>query len=247
METKEGCRLIRVSYLGTLGNQLWQYSAARVLAQHLGRPLVAPPIQGFPRTTELIGGNNNGPLPLVQRASGQRLPSRFWGREIQLEGHFERVDYLNRGEGLEQVKAWARTPEPVRTKPHPDSLVVSIRRGWNGYPTEMCPPVDFYHRLISELGNGVTWITTDSPEDPWFQPLIRSNLNIQFFKGSAVSQYAFVSSAARVVMAPSTFTWWAAFVGVANKIYWPSIPALKNKSDGRDWIPKNDDRYEFLE
>ena len=214
-----------------------------MLAQESGMRLVAPPIAGFPRTSDSVVGQSAPTLFPPKKVNGHLLPNRLTWRGLHLEGYFQRFEYLDRGQGLDQVKDWCR-PESQGTKPPPKNhLVVSIRRGWNGWPVDLCPPASFYIDAIRNLGAGEATITTDSPDDPWFDSLRSSGLSIDFFRGSALSQFEFLTLADRILMAPSTFTWWAAFVGRGTTVYWPEIEGLAPQSKGMNWFPLGDNRY----
>lgn len=161
---------------------------------------------------------------------------------LHLTGYFQRFEYLDRGEGLEQVRQWCTPVNQGVDPPSEDELVVSIRRGWGGYPISLCPSADYYHQVIEELGSGKATITTDSPDDPWFDPLLR-NSKIRLFRGSPLEQFEFLRLAKRVVMAPSTFAFWASFVGNSTHIYLPDSEEFSNKPDGVNWIPVDDHRF----
>ncbi len=48
--------MVEVKYIGRLGNNLFQYCFARILAQGLGYKLKAEPIAGFPNTKKEVEG-----------------------------------------------------------------------------------------------------------------------------------------------------------------------------------------------
>jgi hypothetical protein len=232
-------RMIRLNYQGSLGNKLWQYAVARTIAEREGRKLVAEPIEGFPRTFEKVSGRTSF-LPIKSsKLSGHLLPEVLPTRKITLEGYFQRVEYLKDSE----AKSWCRTDSAPSQSPDVEDLVVPIRRGWNGYPIELCPSIDFYTNLIRSLNVTRTWILTDSPDDPWLEPMLSSGFPIYLVRGNPLEQFSFIQSANRVIMAPSTFAWWAAYVGDASTIYWPLIPGLAPVPGGLDWFPTWDNRF----
>lgn len=241
--------MVIVRYLGTLGNQLWQYVVGRALAENRGELFFARGIRGFRQARPIVFGNvgnvgNVGKGFGIKKYSGHELPKPSEGEIAILQGYFQRFSHLVELGATEKAKNWARpsTSRP-QTSPRAADLVVSVRRGWNGYPTTQCPDVEIYMDIIRNLNVTTTWITTDSPSDPYFEPLRRSGLPVQFVDGSAIEQYRFIASSNRIVVAPSTFSWWASYVSQADEIYWPKIPALSPIDGGPDWFPHSDKRY----
>lgn len=232
-------RVIRLNYQGSLGNKLWQYAVARTIAEREGRKLVAKPIEGFPRTFEKVSGKSNFFQSYSHKLSGHLLPESLPASTVSLEGYFQRVEYLKDSE----AKSWCRTDHVASKLPDENDLVVPIRRGWNGYPIELCPSIDFYTNLIGSLNLTRTWILTDSPDDPWLEPLLAQGLPIHLVRGNPLEQFSFIQSANRVIMAPSTFAWWASYAGDASTIYWPLIPGLAPVPGGFDWFPTWDNRF----
>jgi hypothetical protein len=232
-------KMIRLKYQGSLGNKLWQYAVARTIAEREGRKLVAKPIEGFPRTFEKVSGSSNLLTLKREKFSGHLLPEVFPKGSVTLEGYFQRAEYIENS----AAKSWCRTNHVPSHLPGEEDLVVPIRRGWNGYPIELCPSIEFYTNLIRSLNLTRTWVLTDSPDDPWFEPILSAGLPVQVVKGDPLEQFSFIQSATRVVMSPSTFAWWASYAGDATVIYWPQIPGLAPVDGGLDWFPTWDERF----
>ena len=49
--------MVRVDYIGTLGNKLWQYCVGRILAEKYGLKLQTKAIDGFENTKQEVNGN----------------------------------------------------------------------------------------------------------------------------------------------------------------------------------------------
>lgn len=230
--------MIRVEYQGTLGNQLWQYSVGRIMAEDLGLRFKCPPIPGFPRTRDEVSGRTMF-WPRM-KLSGHCLPEQMRPSRITMKGYFQRFEHIRE---RAEVMEWCRTSHRTRLKSAENDLVLSIRRGWNGWPTELCPDVEYYQSLLAELDFAKLWVCTDSPDDPFFSFLPTLGIDYEVVRGSALDQFAFIQESSRVVMAPSTFTFWATYAGNAKEVYWPKIPGLESTADRQDWYPVGDPRF----
>ena len=67
--------MINVTKLGTLGNNMWQYSVSRVIAEKNNLQLNCYSIPGFPRTEDVVSGNSYG-SPLVN------IEGHFFDKEL---------------------------------------------------------------------------------------------------------------------------------------------------------------------
>lgn len=235
--------MITVKYNGTLGNNLWQYAVARIFAEERGLAFSAPSLKNFPQAAPKIKGKKYI-LPRFVFDNHFIDTSHKKGRFI-FDGTFERFEYINGYQN--ELKKWFK-PEVYKEQISGNNeIILSIRRGFNGWPAnELCPSAKFYKELISKFKNRKFWICTDSPEDPFFNFLQEVEIEHEFFLGNPAAQFEFIRTAKTVIMAPSTFTFWATHVGNADKIYWPRIKALDFTNTKHDWFPSSDTRNEWI-
>ena len=90
--------MVEVIYNGNLGNNLFQYCFARILAETMGYKLIAPPIPGFARKYDLVEGHNYA-NESVLTLRGQKPDLAFLKNgcdgkyHLLLTGYFQRYEY----------------------------------------------------------------------------------------------------------------------------------------------------------
>jgi hypothetical protein len=205
--------------------------------------LLSKPIKNFPNIAPFTAGKIYFSNRQIVR--GHRLPTYRAGARYVFKGQFERFEYLMGHE--EEVKFWATPVQTISDGPRSNDLVVSIRRGWNKWPADtLCPSQEYYAELLAKFEYKSLYICTDSPEDPYFQKLNRL-LNFKFYKGTTVDQFNFIMKSERYIMAPSTFSFLASFVGHGAEVFWPNIWALDNAETDYDWFPRTEARFIRIE
>ena len=182
--------MIEIEYLDRTGNQLFQYCFARLLALETGHALKAKPIEGFPSThTEVPGRVLESPILNVHElygASGSytNLPKgpydRVAGRlklpqlieharnyKVNIKGYFEYFGYY--APYVEQIRNEWVIPDPkVQViEPHPEDLVLHIRRG-DMVGLGWTLPWSYFERLLNSIAFRKLFIATDFPEDDFF-------------------------------------------------------------------------------
>lgn len=231
--------MIRVKYNGTLGNNMWQYAVGRLYAEKHGHKMIADPIEMFPNTTTIIDGIGEvGNLSIFREhlvefdsCDGDRL----------FDGFFQRYEYLKGNK--EKIKTWF-FQSPISTKfiPSENDVVLTIRRGWNGYPVSLCPPIEFYLEVINQLSPDVVYLCTDTFDDPYFNAL-KDLENIVFCNVSKEEQFSLLTRATKIVISPSTYSWWGAYLSNATKIIYPWIGDLIPSKSGPNLFVDDEDRY----
>jgi len=158
--------MIKVSYSGGLGNNLWQYTAGRILAEKLGAAFDAPPITDIPNLETKIHGKRYW----LRRKSiqGHFIPDDCRGKLVQIKSGLER--YENIVGRQKDIKQWIDIPKKSLYQITRQDLVLSVRRGWNNYPVEEnCPSFDYYNTLLANFKFSKLFICTDSPDDKFFE------------------------------------------------------------------------------
>ena len=194
--------MVLVKYHGRLGNQLFQYTRGRILAENsssLGY-LVANPIKGFPGTYEHVGDS-------------------LGMRSIEIDGYFQKYEYyVNHKKAIRQ---WLRFKR-LSSQPK-DKLIIHVRLG--DYLTtppfqKWIVPMDFYHELIERDKPKSVCFVTDSPNHPYIQ---QWRDTAEIVSENTLHDFAFLASAKRICVSNSTFSWWAAWLSDAERIYYPDV------------------------
>jgi len=240
--------LIEIYYLDQRGNQLFQYCLGRILAERLNFALQAMPISGFPGTMEHVSGRAS-PSP-IQEFRGHHIDldsiaADQTPRRIELRGWFQRYAYFQPHKV--SIRRWLKQePIGVIDRPHPRDLVVHVRRRdylWHGWAL----PFSWYEQLIEKSVFRDLILVTDDPADPFFwrfkryNPILRSQ--------SSDSDFGFLLAARQLAISPSSFAWWAAFLGRAEWIAFP-VPCqgiwAPNNLEGVDLQVWDEARYHHL-
>jgi hypothetical protein len=214
--------MIRVNYLGRLGNNMFQYCLGRIFAEEWGCELHAEPLPDFPNTAHPVLGNNyQAP---VETIVGHTID--FTGilrnssqRKLVLDGFFQRYEYYRPYRA--QIQNWLSfSPDTQVPTPDPHSVVLNVRRtdyisyGW-------ALPFSFYRDALACISPSPKkiWIVTDDSSDPFFKSFEPWQPN--FFHGSPAEQMLFMTRARHFVMSQSTFSWWPTFLGNHQQVICP--------------------------
>ena len=239
--------MVEVFYLDQRGNHLFQYCLGRIIAQELGLELRSDPIPGFAGTAQVVSGSSmRTPQQLLQGhcIDLDAVVSDQSPRRIVLKGWFQRYEYFQ--PYATDIRSWLHRPVSTVDPPHPRDLVVHVRRRdylWHGWAL----PFSWYEQLIETSHFRNLILVTDDPNDPFFwrfkryRPILRSE--------SADADFDYLMGAHQLALSPSSFAWWAAFLGQAEWIGFP-VPFdgiwSVNNQEGVNLRVWDDDRYAFL-
>jgi len=233
--------MVKVNYIGTLGNNLWQYCVARSIAEKYGLKLQVKPIDGFENTKQEVDGNVG--VNSVKVIQTHILPPIDENSNVYLNGYFCKYRYLRPYK--ENIKEWLYLPKLEKDFDDSDELVLTIRRGWNGWPTKLCPDVEFY---IDFIKNNPQYkkitLCTDSFDDVYFEKLNPYIDN--FIKESPIEQFRYIMSSKNILLSSSTFSWWAAYLSDAKTIYYPWFGELIPNDKKSDWVVTDEKRYKYI-
>ena len=232
--------MINVHKLGTLGNNMWQYAVARVIAEKHNLKLNCYSIPGFPNTERVVDGNEHD-SPVVRIEGHSFDINSLANSRVEMAGYVQRYEYIR--EHKEKVKEWFQLDVESPMEVLPTDFVVSIRRGWNGYPTDLCPPKEYFQEVFSHVEHDRIILCTDSFDDPFFDFI--NDLDVEVVKAqfSPLEQFALIKSANKILLTSSTYCWWAAFLSNAEEIYYPWKADLIPTESGVNWFVDDEDRY----
>ncbi len=246
--------MVVVRFQGTCGNQLWQYAVARIYAEKNGHQLrkdlsaaIRDDLVHFNNAMDLHEGyGSNGFLSesTLMFVDGHLhdFPSLSPSKDAYFNGYFQRFEYIK--DHKNQIKEWFAVDRQLPIDLDPSDLVLSIRRGWNGYPVSQCPPASFYENIIQKESPKRVILCTDTFSDDYFSFL--SKYNVVYADYDMMTQFCLIKSATKVVLSPSTFCWWASWLGNASTIYYPWVNDLIPTDDKANWLVDNEDRYVIM-
>jgi hypothetical protein len=245
--------VVHISPMGNLGNQMIQYMVARAVADHagparlsaVGLPLFGlehPPIDGDFPATEIVTSHRVEVDRLARAlATGrlQRVDIRTYGQRIEnfLPAQAYRTVFTADARGAAGAGA--------------DELLCNIRQGdiLDGHhPDYVLLPVDFYAALIDQTG--LRPVFMGQLEESCYVAALRARFPAARFvpSGGAAVDFERIKRSRFIVPAISTFSWLAAWLSDAARIFLPVL-GLFNPAQNRgvDLLPLWDPRYAFFQ
>jgi len=232
--------LVRVHRLGRLGELLWQYAFAQVLARRFAYALPALPIPAFPLTREPLAGTEIlGPEALWEGQwprdaySGRSLePGELLtppGTVVKLRGGFQRFDLISPARAALREN-WLRMESPPRARRATDFLIclqlTPSHRGAEhdktslGMASSGLLEPEIRH-LVKIVPHRRLYFITDQPRHRIFRSL--RDLDGEVHTGDDLTVFRFIHPFQKVALSQSALHWWAAFLGSAREIYFPPV------------------------
>lgn len=246
--------MIVVKYIGRLGNNLFQYCLGRIMATELGFDLIAEPIEGFPNAISWKQSRDSYLFRKRVLLKGHRLNlaailADRRRRRIALKGFFQRYEYYRPYKEL--IRADWLGPEIPPRFPD-DELTISIRAGdiWQQqtqrwiHPDYVALPFSFYERILERGNWNKVHVISEDRDDPMAQK-IATRYEAEVYSGSVLSDFTLLRSSSNIVLSVSTFSWWAAWLSNARRVFVPRVglfdPAVRPDVDLQ---VDDEDRYE---
>jgi hypothetical protein len=235
--------MLTVKYIGTLGNNLWQYAVGRTIAENYKLKFICNSIPGFPNTEKPIEGKIN--ITPYKPMSGHKINfENIENSRNYMEGYFQRYEYIKNNKN--QIKLWFESNVKSPINLEQDDLLLTIRRGWNGYPVENCPPNTLYSNIIEESKPKRIILCTDTFEDPYFNFLKKFSTEIVKASYSPLEQFTLIKSAKKIAISPSTYSWWASFLSDADTVYYPMFKHFIPDENHTNTVVDDEQRFKLI-
>ena len=245
--------VVHVSPMGNLGNLMIQYMVARAIADFsgparlsaIGLPLFGlehAPIEGNFPATEVV---------TTHRVAVDRLAHAL------AAGRLQRVDIRTYGQRVENfLPAQAYRPvfsisglEAQATQTGPDEVLCNIRQGDildAHHPDYVLIPIDFYAMIVAE--SGLRPVFMGQLDESAYLLALRARFPDARFIPSAgpAADFERIRRSRFVIPAISTFSWLAAWLSDAERIFMPVLGLfnpLQNR--GVNLLPIWDARFRF--
>jgi len=232
---------IEVRYQGQLGNQFFQYCIGKILADKTGQqymprnwlnkarqPLrwnMSQYVIPLPTT-----GEKNGAGPIQINCMHYFDMSRITrGAAVNARGYFQRYELLRdykdkiRGQWLK-----LRAPLPATD---PEAVYVHVRRtdyvGEHLNPDKQCQAttLEEYAACLKKFPDAKRMvIVSDNYEDDMLAKVAGLGLPTTYARGTWDKDFLTLAAARWVIISQSTYSWWAAFLGKAEKVVCPVFP-----------------------
>ncbi len=246
--------MIKINYLGRLGNNLFQYCLGRILANEFDTSLKTKRIEGFLAATPI---KKRLQFPTLKKdiLTGHSIDLKSITqnrkrRNIVLNGFFQRYEYYKNHKS--DIKDWLFSNHTQILGDR--DLTISVRSGdiWQNknnttiHPNYCALPFSYYKNIIDSHSWEQIYIVTDNANDPMVRKL-SDKFSAQGQSKDPVSDFNLIRSSTNIVLPVSTFAWWAAWLSNAQKIFYPKV-AVFDPSVRPDinLIVDNEDRYEYI-
>lgn len=225
--------MIFVRYRGRLGNNLFQWAAGWIVGVLTGQGVSAPAIGGFDGThrTGTTDREPSADAPRWQRVCGDlgNIIKDARRRDVVIEGHPR--DLTRLFEFREQLRDVLRPNHGAHFESTADDLVVHLRGTDYFAKGERATAFEYPFWAIGAAVKAAQYkrllVVTDEPGHLYVRMLVRTHGAQVVSNGDVMHDWRTLYHAKRLILAPSTFGWWAAFLGRPDMV---RVPALS-----RNW------------
>jgi hypothetical protein len=242
-------RIIQISPMGGLGNRMIQYLAALALGARVPDARLIKihlPEWGIQIPPEPEQGAR------IEVVTTDRIPLDRLAVALTA-GTIDRVDiraYAQRMENLLPARAYRglfRGPEVAGTGPH--ELLCNIRQGEivdARHPDYVFVPIEFYADLVAQTGLEPVFMG-QLEDSPYMAALHRRFPRARTIPSRGpIADFALIRASVNIVPAVSTFSWLAAWLSEAERIFMPVLGLFHPfQSKSTFLLPLQEPRYRF--
>ena len=247
--------MIQIRYHGRWGNQMFQYSMGRILAESMGHglePYAGENAEYLPNCQIEFSDLNLWQGPLTVLTGNKVEMTGTPCGHIILDGYFQRSEYYI--PHREEIKKWFEVPE-IDFVPNDNDILLHIRRSDFGYPNNAgMLPLDFYGDILKNTSFNKVYITggvshrgnqkdIDIDVINYFE-----KYNPIYMKGNSIKTFRAIQKFKIVVQSMSTYCWWACFLSdKVEKVYMPiTNTGYWSGSHGDIDLTINDSKYIYI-
>lgn len=265
--------MVHLQMNGYIADNLFQYAAARLVAESLGYALEVShsrmhPESNVPRLEALLAACADAPLSLTgERFDApvdysahcdlgdfdgyeldlEALTSNRQPRRIEMKGYYQRYALLQPHKA--RVRSWfAMSPCDRGHGVTPDDLVVHVRRG-DLLVFGLAMSLAYYTELLDELSFRRLFVVGCGLDGEVRRALQR--YDPVYVEGEPVEDFRFMLAFDRMVLSNSGFAWWAGFLSGAGEIHIPRMGrntlTTHAKAHEVDLDVVDEGRYHFVE
>lgn len=214
--------MIRIDYVGEFGNNLFTYTYSRIMSERYGIQLISDlPKNGYLTNTTSKKGNiyNTSPIIVDDRDNPDFISPNFSEKRMYIIcGFFQDIKYY---QDREYIKTFFKLPTLDANE---EDLVIHIRLNDYKYFGELGTVLNptYYLEAIKKVNYKKLYIVTDEPTDESYLSNFK-DLSPTIVHGSPEHDFRFMMRFKKIIIANSSFSWWAAFLGEASELYSPSV------------------------
>jgi hypothetical protein len=170
-------------------------------------------------------------------------------KDIILSGYFQNYKYYKHNKSF--IRSLLYKLYEYKLKVYPSSRDIVIHYRGTDIPSQT--PINFFLDCISNESNFLKIVVvTDDPKNSNLQ-MLYAKLN-ENYKGSVVIQsksviedFLYIMYSETIIMSVSTFSWMAAWLSDAKKIYFPVDDYIFNRDGDNRLIVDDEPRYHYVD
>lgn len=221
--------MVIIKYAGRFGNNIFQYSLGRIIAEEKGLQLL--PYGGqysHELNTELIKGNIYSPDQIINESTNiQNILCDNRNIGYTLDGYFQKAEYYIPNK--DRIREWIKFNKIVDFEPNKDDIAIHIRISDFGCECNVgMLPLSFYTNIINNLKFNKLYIFGGCSHNR--EQMDIDNEVIETFEKykpiypnlDAITEFQMLMKFRRIIQSTSTFCWWSSFLSEnAEEIYTP--------------------------
>lgn len=247
--------MIHLQMNGFIADNLFQYAAARIVAEELGYALQVShsrmhPQRNVPQLLALMSRFRDAPIALPGKSFShpvdtsacmgrgdfdgyhldlQALLSRRDNRRIEMAGYFQHYNLLRPYK--DRLRSWFDVaPDSIGHAISADDVVIHIRFG-DSVVLGWAISLDFYSQLLDKLNFGKLYICGYGLGEEVRRHFAR--YRPIYVRGEPVEDFLFMKGFNRMILSNSGFAWWAGFLSQAEEIYVPVMASNARSFDAK--------------
>jgi hypothetical protein len=245
--------MINTKLIGGLGNNMFQYSLGRILAEqkkyNLSVENIANLQKYFPNVSEITNKNSaSGDILELGYSSIEKTVQNVNTEAvlnhkgpIHVNGFFQKHKYYTKH--LKKIKKWFEYDDLNFLKPKENDLVIHYRLTDYVTLNWHLPPEAFLQTIEkNNIKYDTCYLITDQPNHPFIAPLTKIK-NIAIINQEPLADFTLLKYAKQLIISHSTFSWWASFLGDQEKVY---IPIYKSSNSIWKMIPNDADDVDLI-
>lgn len=218
---------IKINYCGRFGNNLFQYAAGIVVSELTNLKIQTSKIGHF----EAYDINNkkneihNNEITIGQKNLLDIEQIKNHKGSFCLSGFFQDYrNFVNHKNLIKQNYSFKK----IDIENNENSLCLHLRLT-DYCDINFCLPNDFIIDTVNNLNYEVVNIVSDDKSSnivKYITKNLNKKVNIVNTKNNEWEDFVFIASSKNIFISMSTYSWWAAFLSDANKIFFPKSPKM---------------------
>lgn len=184
--------MVRINYQGRFGNNLFQFAAAKVVADKLGLNIENPLEQSILPHKNVFEENG--------------------GDDVSINGFFQTSSAVFEFKRLQFSPIQEREGAFVHVRL--GDLLESHSQSGNRFAS-----ADYYKKALDGSNGG--YVSSDSPDDPIIKELC-AEFNLEPYQDSPENTIKFGAAFSKKVLSLGTFSWWIGFLGNQKEVICPN-------------------------